>query len=365
MDLAGMERSYAYEEVMEIGVITNPNSRKNRGKPNRAATLQNIVGDLGQVHQTNGTDSIKPILREFLRNKARFWVSDGGDGALHWMLKLGLEVLEEEEFSRQGASLPLALPTNGGTIDFVAHNVGIKGNAESILTTLRRSLATGQTIEEVEVDTMLVSGIEVTEQGDKPIRTLGFASAAGGVGQRFFSKYYESKDPNAKTILEVITKTVVSLPVAKSPLRHLPGMPEMLKGYANDMFKPTTARLTLDGRELNCTHFTGIHVASMAINLGNVLRFFGEGDHAGRLHAIVGSPSPLQILHNLPRMYQGKQMVAGQNLYDGPCTGLTMEALDDELLAPVIDGECYHNIRKMNFRVGPRVRIPKVVGQAN
>ncbi len=349
---------------MEIGVITNPHSRKNRGKPNRAATLQSIVGDLGEVHQTNGTDSIKPILREFLRNKARFWVSDGGDGALHWMLKKGLEVLEEEEFSRQGATLPLALPTNGGTIDFVAHNVGIKGNAESILTTLRRNLATGQPIDEVEVDTMLVEGVEVTEHGDQSFRTLGFASAAGGIGQRFFTKYYESKDPNAKTIVEVISKTILSLPVAKSPLRHLPGMPEMLRDYASHMFKPTAARVTLDGRELPMTEYTGIHVASMAINLGNVLRFFGEGDAPGRLHAIVGSPSPMEIIHNLPRMYQGKQMQA-RSIYDGPCQGLTMEALDDELLAPVIDGECYNNVRRMTFKVGPRVRIPIVVGQLN
>ena len=349
---------------MEIGVITNPNSRKNRGKPNRAMTLQKIVGDLGEVHQTDGTDSIKPILREFLRNKARYWVSDGGDGALHWMLKVGMEVLEEEEFSRQGATLPLALPTNGGTIDFVAHNVGIRGNAESILTTLRRSLASGQPIEQVEVDTMLVEGVELTEQGERSFRTLGFASAAGGIGQRFFTKYYESKDPNAKTIVEVISKTILSLPVAKSPLRFLPGMPDMLRGYANHMFKPTTARVTLDGRELPLTQYTGIHVASMSINLGNVLRFFGEGDVPGRLHAIVGSPSPMEIIHNLPRMYQGKQMQA-RSIYDGPCQGLTMEALDDELLAPVIDGECYNNVRSVTFKVGPRVRIPKVVGQPN
>ena len=349
---------------MEIGVITNPNSRKNRGKPNRAATLQDIVGDLGEVHQTDGTDSIKPILRQFLRNKARYWVSDGGDGALHWMLKVGLEVLEEEEFSRQGATLPLALPTNGGTIDFVAHNVGIKGNAESILTTLRRSLSSGQPIEQVEVDTMLAEGVEVTAQGDRAFRALGFASAAGGIGQRFFSKYYESKDPNAKTIVEVISKTILSLPVAKSPLRYLPGMPEMLKGYADHMFRPTPARVTLDGRELPMNKYTGIHVASMSINLGNVLRFFGEGDVPGRLHAIVGSPTPLEILQNMPRMYQGKQMKA-RRIYDGPCQGLTMEALDDELLAPVIDGEVYHDVRSITFKVGPRVRIPKVVGQPN
>ena len=38
-----------------------------------------------------------------------------------------------------------------------------------------------------------------------------------------------------------------------------------------------------------------------------------------------------------------------------------MEATGDELLAPVIDGEIYRNLRSVAFRLGPRVRIPKVV----
>jgi len=35
----------------------------------------------------------------------------------------------------------------------------------------------------------------------------------------------------------------------------------------------------------------------------------------------------------------------------------------DELLGPIIDGEFYTNVRKISFKVGPRVRIPKVVGR--
>ena len=34
-----------------------------------------------------------------------------------------------------------------------------------------------------------------------------------------------------------------------------------------------------------------------------------------------------------------------------------------EHLAPVVDGEYYKNVRKVTFRPGPRVRIPKVVGR--
>jgi len=361
---------------MEIGVITNPNSRKNQRKHDRTRVLQSIVGDLGKVVQTPSPDAIKPVLREFLRRRARFWVSDGGDGALHWMLRMGMEVLEEDEFRHH--SLPLAMPTNGGSIDFVAHNVGLRGDAESLLSGLRRALESGQSIEEVEVDSMLCEGIEVTEEGDDfrssrprgalrgktteiPFRTLGFAAAAGGIGQRFFEKMVEAGSHTSSTIVSIVAKTVASYPVAMSPLSHVPGMPPVLRQFARDMFRPTLAHVCLDDRMLPRVDCTGIHVASMSIDLGGVMRFFGLADEPGQLHAIVGSPTPLQIIRNIPRMYLGKQMKG--DVYDGPCRQMTMKAAGEELLAPVIDGEFYPNIRELTFKVGPRVRIPKVVGR--
>jgi hypothetical protein len=60
-------------------------------------------------------------------------------------------------------------------------------------------------------------------------------------------------------------------------------------------------------------------------------------------------------------MARGEEMI-GRALLDRPCRELTMEAVGDKLLEPVIDGEYYRNLRKVSFHIGPRVRIPKVVG---
>jgi hypothetical protein len=344
---------------MQIGVITNPRSRKNRGHPERADRLQSIVGPLGEVHATASVESIKPVLRDFLHKRARYWVADGGDGALHWMLRLGMEVLEEEDLPVDH-TMPLPiLPTKGGTIDFVANNVGIRGTAESILAGLRRQIETGRAVEEVEVDSMLIDGIEVTEQGERPFRTYGFACAAAGVGQRFFSKYYREPDPNPRTIVQVVGKTVASLPVSMTPLRHLPWHGE-LGHYARDIFEPTHARVAMDGMILPDETFTGINVASMSINLGNVFRLFHKAETPGLMHALVGTASPLTMMFNLPRMARGKEL-RGRKVLDRACRELVIRASGDELLAPVIDGEYYPNLRELRFRLGPRVRIPKVV----
>jgi diacylglycerol kinase family enzyme len=345
---------------MQIGVITNPRSRKNRGHPERADRLQSIVGPLGEVHATASVESIKPVLRDFLRKRARYWVADGGDGALHWMLRLGMEVLEEEDLPvDRTMPLPL-LPTKGGTIDFVANNVGIRGTAESILAGLRRLIETGRTVEEVEVDSMLIEGIEVTEHGEQPFRTYGFACAAAGLGQRFFAKYYREPDPHPGTIVEVVGKTIASCPVAMTPLRHLP-WPGELGHYARDIFEPTCARVTMDGMILPGDTFTGINVASMSINLGNVFRMFNKAEAPGVMHALVGSASPVTMLFNLPRMARGKEL-RGRKVLDRACRELVVRATGDELLAPVVDGEYYPNLREIRFRLGPRVRIPKVAG---
>ena len=343
---------------MEIGVITNPNSRKNRNRPDRADRLRKIVGDLGEVHTTASIASIKPVLREFLRKRARYWVADGGDGALHWMLRMGMEVLQEDEFIGEALTLPMTLPTKGGTIDFVANNVGIEGDAEGILATLRRNVERNTEIEETEVDSMVIDGIQVVDGADVPFRTYGFASAAGGVGQRFYAKYYDDPDPNPRTIVKVVATAVASAPIALSPLSRLPL--GSWKTYAKEVFEPTRCRVTLDGMKLPGDQFTGVHIASMSINLGNLLRFFGKADHPGLMNAIVGTPSPWGIIRNLPRMARGEEM-RGRNILDRPCRELLMEAAGDDLLAPIIDGELYRNVKRVAFHIGPRVRIPKVI----
>jgi diacylglycerol kinase family enzyme len=345
---------------MQIGVITNPNSRKNKGRPDRAQRLQSIVGDLGEVHATESVDSIKPVLREFLRKRAQYWVADGGDGALHWMLKLGMEVLQEDEFAGQSLHLPLTMPTNGGTIDFIANNVGIKGDAEGLLAAMRTRIEAGAKFAETEVDSMVIDGVEATPDGDKPFRTYGFAVAAGGVGQQFFSKYYEAADPSPRTIMKVVASTVLSMPVMWTPLRNVAALDGFTR-YARDLlFTPTRAKVEVDGMVLPGDEFTGIHVASMSINLGGVLRFFGKADQPGLMNAIVGTPSPWGIVSNLPRMRRGEEL-RGRNLLDRPCRTMSVTATTDALLSPIIDGEEYKNLRSMAFRLGPRVRIPQVV----
>ena len=78
---------------MYLGVIVNPFARKNRGaSDDRCAGLRRLVGPWGEVHETDSVRDLPGIV-ERLRPRASHLVSDGGDGALHWLIN---EMLVQE-----------------------------------------------------------------------------------------------------------------------------------------------------------------------------------------------------------------------------------------------------------------------------
>lgn len=343
---------------MDIGVITNPNARKNKLHPERAGDLARLVGNAGMVVQTKQLADIKPAIRTFLTAGCKYIVADGGDGALHWVMRSALEVVQEPAFRHY--ALPPIMPTRGGTIDFVASNVGLVGNAESLLAALRDSIAREAPIATAQVETMCIDATVAAADGTTaPLRTYGFAVAAGGIGQRFFDKYYQDPDPNPRTIMRVVGHALASMPVAFSALRHVPRLAPYAS-YANELFSPTRAQISIDGVTLPGNEFTGIHIASMSINLGGVFRFFGKADAPGVMNALVGAPSALGIARNLPRMAMGKDMT-GRDIIDRPCRELIVTATDGTLLSPVIDGEYYRNLTRLEFRLGPTIAVPRVL----
>ena len=88
-----------------IGVVTNPNSGKNRRNPGRCAELERALGRWGVVRETHDLAALERVLVEFFDLGADVWVCDGGDGTLHWMLTLGDRIASE-----RGVPLPRIVP---------------------------------------------------------------------------------------------------------------------------------------------------------------------------------------------------------------------------------------------------------------
>lgn len=340
-----------------IGVITNPNSKKNRRRHNRVAELEAIVGRYGFVRQTPSTDAINAVVDEFKGRGVDFWVSDGGDGALYWMLNKVHETLGSHP-TELPQHVRYALPTNGGTIDYVARRAGVRGRAEDILKKLIATYRAGGSITESIVPSLLFTGEQVLPSGERRrFEKIGFASAVAGVGNRFFDKYYQARIPGPKVIVEVVTKVSTSYVVDQIPGAEWLAPASVVK-YGRDVLRTIPARCSVDGRELPYGEYSAINAGAFKINLGGVLKFFPWAGK-GFMHVSAGCPSSWDMIMNLPRMATGRRLKS-KHLLDAPAKELYVEATGDELLRPNVDGEFIPHAKWVKITPGPKFRIPRI-----
>lgn len=338
-----------------IGVITNPNSKKNRARVRRRDELQRIVGDHGVVRETRSVREIRPAIEEFLARDVRYWVSDGGDGALHWLVNEVRETLAGEG----DRALPILIPTNGGTIDFVAKKAGIRGEADEILERLVRAEERGAPLSTEEIPTFIMSGTRVDEAGrEVPFERLGFLTAIAGVGQRFFDEYYKDPLPGRATLLKIIAKGLASIALNAPVLSRLPDVPRGWREFTPErLLWPQEALVRADGKELPAREWRALHVGAFFSDIGGIVKLFplaGEG----KLHLMAGNPSMLDAALGVPNIFLGRPI--GHGMLDQAAERVEVEARGKELLNPNIDGEPFRGVKSLAVVPGPRVRIPKI-----
>jgi diacylglycerol kinase family enzyme len=321
---------------MYLGVVVNPRARKNRDAPNdRVDRLRRLVGPWGEVHETASVDALPGVV-ERLRPRASHLVSDGGDGALHWLIN---QFLVQQPDPRRW---PTFVPTNGGSIDFVARNARVRGRADTILPALAAAAQADRRPPEVELDTLELRG--ETDSGT-PFRRIGFALAAGGVGNRFFDKYDEYDRSGRLTMARVIARAIADYAISLVGQRQ----------SASHLFTPTPARVTIDGHEVPTRAHNALHAGSLDVNLGGLLRVFPLAREPGVLHFQAGAIPAAHMIANLPALMSGNA-IRSARLSDVAGRDMVIEA-EQQPLSPVIDGERFEGITRLSVRPGPHVRV--------
>ncbi len=334
---------------MKIGILLNPNSRKNRRQAaaaaRRLAQLRARIGPLGHVVETQSTEELRHAIEELVSDGVECLVSDGGDGALHW-------ALNEVRRLRGDTGLIPIVPTCGGTIDFVARKVGVEGTQDEIVERLIQCVERGDRPRVIHLDSLRLQGDSDSEE---VFDRLGFALAAGGVGQRFFDHYYSSPDPSPATIVAIVLRTVASFAMGALNVPRT----ETWQAYAQQLFRPTIAEVELDGERLQTTKHGALHAGSFDVSLGGVFRVFPLAAEPGQLHFQAGAISPLEIIAALPDLIRGGA-IKSPSLREVAGTEMSIRALSHELLAPIIDGEQFLGLRSLNVTPGPQVPIAVV-----
>lgn len=313
----------------------------------RARRLERVLGWRGEVFATRTLEELAEAVAEIMKDPPRVLVTDGGDGTLHWVLN------EARRHVASVSELPPLLPTNGGTIDFVAKKVGLRGHAETIVAALTRQLDRGELPELIELDTLSLVGRTSAGAFDR----LGFALAAGGIGQRFFSKYYAEKRLGPGAIVRVVAKAVGSRAAAEL---RLP-LPDRMLKYGRDVFRATPARVTIDGDLVQGTQHGAIHAGALDVSLGGVFRVFPLARELGALHFQAGEIVPREMILALPSLARGRPIPSAR-LRESSGAEMHIVAGDGETLEPIIDGEAFSGLSELTVRLGPRIRVPRVRG---
>ncbi|OBK67013.1 diacylglycerol kinase family protein [Mycobacterium sp. 1165178.9] len=328
---------------MYLGVIVNPKARRNRAASrDRIAELRRIVGSRGEVHETNSIEELHGAIEQ-LAPRVTHLVGDGGDGALHWLIN------EAEHYVSDPQRWPAFVPTNGGSVNAVARKARVRGRPETIIRALASAAETDRPPPEESLDTLVLDG--ETADG-AAFHRLCFGLAAGGVGNRFYDRYYDSPDHGRLAVARVIARSFgdyITSKVAPSRVKT--------PNYASILFTPTRARVVIDGDEVPSRTHSLLHAGAIDLRIGGPLRLFPKASEPGALHFQAGNLRPSRIVAQLP-MALTSGMLHGKGLRDVNGHEMRIEA-EGEPLSPIIDGERFLGIVKLVARAGPRIRIAK------
>lgn len=321
---------------MRILCLVNPHARRLRRGRLAADQVQAILGRAGDVVITKDLDHLRTVLEEELDDRLACVVTVGGDGALHWALNFALPIA-----AARGLTMPPFLPARSGTIDFVARKVGLGGSPADILGRLAARVRAGDPISTRSLPT---ARFEMDGADGSHTDIIAFASAVGGIGVRFFDQYYAHPDPSPATIVAVIVRAVSGVPFGTA--------------HAREMFRPQQARVHIDGVLVPEEIHSGLHVGAIDLDLGGVLKVFPLAKN-GALHFHAGELDTATIIGSLPALASGGA-IRGEKFHDVGGQRMEIEALGDERLRPVIDGERYAEMTRVVISRGPEIRVAVV-----
>lgn len=331
------------DRQMYLGVIVNPLARKNRAAGDRSADLRRIVGPWGEVHETVSVEDLRGTVEQ-LCPRVSHLVCDGGDGSLNWLINETQHCVSDPE------RWPTFVPTNGGSVNAVARKARVRGRPEAILRALTAAAEMDRPPPEVLLDTLALDG--ETADG-ATFHRLCFGLAAGGVGNRFYEKYYDSHTHGRADVVRVIARSFGDYITNKV----VPGRSNR-PNYASSLFAPTRARVVIDGEEVPTRTHRLLHAGAIDLHIGAGFRLFPKAAEPGALHFQAGNLRPSRIIAQFPAAVRSGRL-RGAQLRDVNGREMIIE-VEDEPLSPIIDGERFVGIARLVARAGPRIRIAQV-----
>jgi diacylglycerol kinase (ATP) len=302
-----------------IGVISNSRAGKNAGDPTRLERLRQILDSDGVIREAQTYEEISHIAREFRCGNINILAIDGGDGTLHHALSAFIPIYN-------GTDLPPIALLRGGTMNTIAHSLGIRGASEAIL---QRIVSTVR--EQVPLEVVRTNALKVNDR-------YGFIFGLG-FPVNLLKAYYRGRGRGPTKAIRVLLRVLVSM---------------LQKGdRENSFFHPFEAEIWLDGERLP----RGRYAALLGTTVNEVGLGFKPtrraGEKEGLFQTLCLGTGSKKIGLNALRVLLGMEL-RGDRLVDRM---VTRSVIKLERPADIqIDGEIFKNQEEVGLHIGPVIR---------
>lgn len=304
-----------------IGIITNPRSRQNKRNPHLAHRLGYIIGEKGVVEQPGDLQELDQVAERFRDNEVEVVCVNGGDGTIH-------KALTAMSHAYGNLPMPKIALLRGGTMNTVAHGLGIKGSPAELTQYILDRYHFGLDYPSTRRWLLKVNG-----------EYCGFLFGMGLV-PRFLDEYYKSHDPSPFKAVVLFLRVVFSLLVGGS--------------LAKGIVKPEKVRVTVDGREWIDGDLQTVLIGTVDDIGFGAKAFFKSILYPGKMHAWAFGPNPMDILREIPRIYLGRTPKC-EEVTETVAKKVVIES--ETPIVFMLDGDIYPPTNRIEIEIGAPVDL--------
>lgn len=169
---------------MRIGIISNPFAKMNKKDPEHNTRLWAILGNHGQLEITRSLEDLESVCQEFHARNINLVGIVGGDGSISLVLSYLAKAYGHH-------NMPKILLLKGGTINFLAANLGLSSSGIQCLQDTLALIKKGKPLYERRLSTIRVDN------------RLGFIFA-NGAASAFLKEYYKNKTGPTGAMLKIL-----------------------------------------------------------------------------------------------------------------------------------------------------------------
>jgi diacylglycerol kinase family enzyme len=307
-----------------IGIVNNPNSRRNRRHPGVARRLRALLREDGELLDASTPEELARALETFRSARADVLGVNGGDGTGHY-------VLTALARAWGGEPLPPIVLLRGGAMNTVADGNGVHGGPERILRAVLARRRRGEPLHTVERDLL-----RVRADGGEP--RYGFIFGTGSV-VTFLEAYYATGHPSPTTAALLVARAMASA---------------LVNGrFAASLARRERLRVETDGDEWPAGSFLALAAATTP-DIGFGFRAFHRCDEQpGFFHAVGVTGSLPALALSVPRIRRGRPW-RRRVAQDEVARTLAVEGDRPRF---TVDGDLYAAERTILVETGPGVEI--------